>query len=576
MNNTLYYKAVQDFKRARRKAELQNLISRITGDNKKELLSYEEARKKLRAVESGKTELKEIPIDAIVGSVGRYTDFTRDFLPLKDISEQRWASVMEKAISLEGLPPIHVYKLGDAYFVLDGNHRVSVARQLGSKFVEAYVTEVTAPVPIDKNTDTNDLILKEEYARFLEKTNLKQIRPEAELILTCPGQYPILEEHIDVHRYYMGIEQKREIPYEEAVAHWYDHVYRPIVDTIRSQGILRYFPGRTETDLYIWLSKHHAELEYSLGWNISVETAAVDLAEQLSPVKQTERITSRIIDTLLPDAIEAGPPPGKWRAEIIKARKDDTLFRDLLVTISKEDQNWYTLTQAITIAKREKSNILGLHIVQENREENKDEQEALKEKFREICQSNGVQGNLRFEPGTIARQICERARFADIIISHLAHPPKPQPIAKLGSGFRTMILRCPRPILAIPSQVTEMKKPLLAYDGSPKSREALFISAYFAGKWRASLSVITIGKREKAEKIQASAKDYLARQKVKAEYIIQETPKPADGILETIDKNKHDIVLAGGYGASPLIETFLRSMVDQLLNQSSVPILLCR
>lgn len=575
MNKTNYVKAIEDFRRARRKADLLNIYERLRGKSR-ELLSYEETRKKLHGIEESKTELKEIPIDSIVGSVGRYIDFSRDFLPLKDASEQRWARVMEKATSLEGLPPIEVYKIGDAYFVLDGNHRVSVAKQLGSKFIEAYVTEVSSLAPLEPDTNPSDLIVKEEYTQFLEKTKIKNLRPESELILTCAGQYPILEEHIDVHRYFMGINQNREIPYEEAVAHWYDAVYRPIIDIIRSQGILRYFPGRTETDLYIWLSQHRAELEDSLGWNISIESAAIDLKEKQSPLKQTSRIASKIVDSLLPDSIESGPPPGQWREEIVGSGRKDTLFNDILVTISEEDKDWQALRQAIIIADREHSNLNGLHIVKDKEEIASEKSKRLEEEFNQLCNSHNIQGKFRIESGTIARIICERARLADLVISQLAHPPKTQLIARLGSGFRTMILRCPRPILAVPGEISQFSNPLLAYDGSPKAQEALFVSAYLTGKWRIPLSVITIDEKINAEKTQSRARAYLEQQGIPARYIVSHDKEPASVILRTVSDNDHDLIIIGGYGAAPIIETVLGSVVDKILNTSKVPILLCR
>ncbi|NIN69700.1 MAG: transcriptional regulator, partial [Anaerolineae bacterium] len=72
---------------------------------------------------------------------------------------------------------------------------------------------------------------------FLEHTRLDKLRPEADLSLTVPGRYGTLEEHIEVHRYFMGLEQQREIPYEEAVTHWYDTVYLPVVEVIQERGI---------------------------------------------------------------------------------------------------------------------------------------------------------------------------------------------------------------------------------------------------------------------------------------------------------------------------------------------------
>ena len=117
--------AIHDFQSARKKAAVHEVLARITGKST-QLLSYEEVAGKLKL--QGRTErgVQHIPVDAIVGSVGRYTDFTRSFLPRHGDDQQRWAGV--KAAFLEdgaGLPPIEVYKVGEAYFVIDGNHRVS-------------------------------------------------------------------------------------------------------------------------------------------------------------------------------------------------------------------------------------------------------------------------------------------------------------------------------------------------------------------------------------------------------------------------------------------------------------------
>jgi hypothetical protein len=139
----------------------------------------------------------------------------------------------------------------------------------------------------------DDLILKAEYADFLEKTRLDEYRPQSDLNVTVPGQYPILLEHIDMHRYFMGLDYQRDVSYEEAVTHWYDHVYLPIVQIIRERGILRFFPDRTETDLYLWIAEHRAALEKELGWRINPEDAAIDL-EPIRKVPSQARYEHRL------------------------------------------------------------------------------------------------------------------------------------------------------------------------------------------------------------------------------------------------------------------------------------------
>ena len=206
-----YAQAVSDFFEARRKASLKEIIARITGEQI-ELFSYEEIRQTLRAYEGNKKTLKEIPLDAIIGSVGRYTDFTKGFLPRRDSDLTRWAIVMEKTTDSEGLPPIEVYQIGDAYFVLDGNHRVSVARELGVTCIQAFVTEVRARVPLSPEIQPDQLILVAEQLDFVEHTKIDQLRPEANLMVTIPGQYPILKNTSPYTAIIWGWRRKKKYP----------------------------------------------------------------------------------------------------------------------------------------------------------------------------------------------------------------------------------------------------------------------------------------------------------------------------------------------------------------------------
>src|SRR5512141_3107294 len=119
-SNPNFQLAIQDFQSAHLRAKLQGVLARITGRSN-ELLSYEEIASKLKLQGRSDKGLQTIPVDAIVGSVGRYTDFTRTFLPRRAEDQQRWANV--KAIALDGagvgLQPVEVYKVSEVYFVMD-------------------------------------------------------------------------------------------------------------------------------------------------------------------------------------------------------------------------------------------------------------------------------------------------------------------------------------------------------------------------------------------------------------------------------------------------------------------------
>jgi hypothetical protein len=194
INKMNYQSALQDFNDARLKASLQEALARLTG-KPNELLSYDEVAQKLKLRVRSDRGIHDIPVESIVGSVGRYTDFTRTFLPRKLGNQERWArvkAVMDDPVGA-GMEPIEVYKVGEAYFVLDGNHRVSIARQEGFEFIEAHIIEVKTDVPVTPDLQPDDLIIKAEYADFLEKTDIRSLFPNVDLSVSMQNYWPILK-----------------------------------------------------------------------------------------------------------------------------------------------------------------------------------------------------------------------------------------------------------------------------------------------------------------------------------------------------------------------------------------------
>ncbi len=569
--------AVRDFRVARQRASLQRVMARLTG-RPAELLSFDQVRETLRGTSTLPRGLQEIPVDAIVGSVGRYADFTRSFLPLSDSQGDRWARVKAIAEGQAGLPPIEVYKIGDVYFVRDGHHRVSVAREVGAKSIEAYVTEVEVKIPLSPDASPEDLILKAEYASFLARTRLDVIRPTADLSLTEAGKYPLLEEHIAVHRHFMGLELQREVPPAEAVGHWYDQVYLPVVSVIRAQGLLRDFPGRTEADLYLWVMEHRAELEASLGWTIDPDQAAAHLAAEHSPRagRVAERLGEKLLSSVLPEELSVGPPTGEWRRQRERLGDDDRLFDDILVPLRHDAMGWEALNQGIEVARRESARILGLHLIARPEDADSDGACSLTAEFKRRCSEAGVVSTLAIDIGPAARKICERAVWTDLIVVSLAHPPAPQGVARLASGFRNLVRRCPRPVLAVPRTASAVGKILLAYDGSPKAREALYVAAYMGSAWGADLGLVVVD--DEGGDNSAALEDaivYMEKCGIEAVKMSMKG-EAAESILSSAEEFGPDLIAMGGYGANPMVEVALGSVVDEVLRRSDVPVLLCR
>lgn len=298
--------AEKSYASARRKAGLRALLSALTGRPNR-LLRWDEVQDKLRIGGRIDRGVQSVPLNKIVGSVNRYRDFDRAFLPTQDVTAERWMNISRAYYAEEALPPVTLYKVGEVYFVVDGNHRVSVARQQGKAFIDAEVIEARARVPLTPDMDAADLEIVGEQVEFLERTRFDELFPDEELRPTIAGGYHRLLEHIAVHRYFMGIEQGREIGEDEAVRDWFLRVYQPVVAIIRERELLKDFPKRTEADLYLWIMEHWHYLREN-GVQLSAEEAVTQFMEAFAP-SLPKRLLHLVKDMLLSFV---DTPPEAW------------------------------------------------------------------------------------------------------------------------------------------------------------------------------------------------------------------------------------------------------------------------
>ncbi|HSS93906.1 MAG TPA: hypothetical protein VLR46_07945, partial [Candidatus Dormibacteraeota bacterium] len=131
----------------------------------------------------------------------------------------------------------------------------SVARSLGRDTINARVIDVKTRAPLTGHLDAEELLKAAEYAQFLETTQLHRLRPEARLECSRLGRYDELFKHILGHKYFLGLERGHEVSLLEAAASWYDSVYLPIAQAIRKHKVLEQFPGWTEADLYVEITR---------------------------------------------------------------------------------------------------------------------------------------------------------------------------------------------------------------------------------------------------------------------------------------------------------------------------------
>jgi len=288
-NPYLTQKTESDFGKARLKAFWRD-VAAMFSRRPNELLSFEQVKRSLKALGESYRGIQTVPIAQIIGSATlRFHDFDRAFLPTSNLTKPRWRRVDEAWYEEIDLPPVQLYKIGDTYFVRDGHHRISVAREKGQEFIEAEVIEVKTRVPVTPDLTAADLEIIGEYADFIEKTQLDKLRPQHNIRFSEPGGYARLLEHIAVHRYFLGEERQHKVSWQDAVTSWYDNVYLPVVQAIRTHNILNDFPHRTEADLYLWVTDHHYFLREQ-NEDVDLEQAAVDLAEHYS-----QRLDKRLL-----------------------------------------------------------------------------------------------------------------------------------------------------------------------------------------------------------------------------------------------------------------------------------------
>ena len=260
-DHPLSIQAEQEATALRRNTALHDLLHRLRGEPNT-LPSFDLVQR-LRPVSEHGLGVQTIEVDQIVGSVDRYSDFDHRFLPKEPHILQHWMDLRRKQLQGLEFPPIEVYKVGEVYFVKDGNHRTALAKAEGQQYIDAVVTEVEVVVPPDCCDTTKDLLLKAEYAQFLQTTKLDQLRPDhVEVHFTVLGRYDKLLAQIMHRQEFVQTEQRRAVSWEEAVCNWYDTLYLPTIQIIREQQMLSEFPGRTESDLALWVMESRSVLEH--------------------------------------------------------------------------------------------------------------------------------------------------------------------------------------------------------------------------------------------------------------------------------------------------------------------------
>ena len=295
-------RAAEDFNKARNRELFGRILSLLKNETDN-LLSLQEVKALLRPSSETYRGLRVVPIEKIVGSEGRYRDFNRYFLPRHNRLKGRWVRVDTAHHQDVVLPPVTLYEIGGVYFVRDGNHRVSVGKLQGVEFIDAEVISLGSQVSLKPGMTREQLrkaVIDLEREEFFKQTRLNELRPEVRLDFTTTGRYDELIRHINGHKYFLNLSENEEITFQEALLSWYDTVYKPIVDLIEEERLLKAFPGRTASDLYVWIVRRWDELKKRYGQTFPLKQAARDYTERYGqPARGVLAAVSRFLNYIL-------------------------------------------------------------------------------------------------------------------------------------------------------------------------------------------------------------------------------------------------------------------------------------
>jgi hypothetical protein len=260
--------AQSDFSRARRQHALSTLAARLRREpgDVDLILPFDEVVEALGRVSERSLGLQTIPLDSVVGTVGRTREFDRSFRPTSNRTRPRWERIANAQRRGQDMPPISVYRIGDMHFVRDGHHRVSVARAQGRKDIDAYVTEVQTRVGMDRALRRSDLPLKSHERLFRERVPLSDAEFQ-EVRLSDPWQCGALAEGVEAWGFRLSQASHEFVTREEVARLWLRDEFRPVVAMLRDADLI----GKgTDADAYMRVASERYRLMRTHDWNDDV------------------------------------------------------------------------------------------------------------------------------------------------------------------------------------------------------------------------------------------------------------------------------------------------------------------
>ncbi len=243
--------------------------------------SFKDQQQKEAAFDHRDRGIRSVPLDRIVGSVGRYKDFDGRFRFKPAVPSDRLEGIKKALRAGRTLGPVKLFEIKDEFYVLDGNHRIAAAKELGHDEILAHIEEF---IPT-KNTLQN--ILYRERAEFADRTRLP-----AEINLTEVSQYAYLLEQITEHQQFLQKAEENSVNFEMAALDWFRTIFRPLCTIIKRSRLVDSFPERTIEDLFSYITFHQwkegRKRQYGIGIDKLVPKDMEEFRKKMTNLKDAQ------------------------------------------------------------------------------------------------------------------------------------------------------------------------------------------------------------------------------------------------------------------------------------------------
>jgi nucleotide-binding universal stress UspA family protein len=242
------------------------------------------------------------------------------------------------------------------------------------------------------------------------------------------------------------------------------------------------------------------------------------------------------------------------------------------------DENWQMFDDFLRASSFDEDHILGLRVVPNKKALDSEYVRGMRARFDESIQGVGLQGEFAVEVGSNPVQIInKRAAWVDFVIVNGARPPGNLSLTRISPQMKLLVQQCPRPIQVRPDgSQSDYSRAILAYDGSPKADEALFIATYLTSRWAKSLTVVTVETAYTKASALERAQRYIGDHGLSdVNYVLKKGPI-AESVMETAESFDCNLLFMGGFSFPSLRQLTLGSSAERILREFPYPMWICR